>query len=273
MPTIDGSISDWSPDARLDTAATGTLGYGLWGVADPDYFYFAITSDDVIIGENTTLWLDTDLDRGTGYQIWGWAGGAEYQVEIAADGTARLYSGGPEETLVAELEAVRSADGRVLEFRIDRSLLAGNPDAVRVYADVNDSAFLPNSYANTNFIVAEPSPSVVTGGKTLDGNLVDWDAATRLDTPATGAAGYAFYGDLTSSPSPFPPTVPRSGRIPRSGWIPTATPRPAIRSGAGPWAANTTSTSRLMARRASIQVPRARPSWPTSTLHTMQMAP
>ena len=196
MPTIDGSISDWSPDARLDTAATGTLGYGLWGVADPDYFYFAITSDDVIIGENTTLWLDTDLDRGTGYQIWGWAGGAEYQVEIAADGTARLYSGGPEETLVAELEAVRSADGRVLEFRIDRSLLAGNPDAVRVYADVNDSAFLPNSYANTNFIVAEPSPSVVTGGKTLDGNLVDWDAATRLDTPATGAAGYAFYGDL-----------------------------------------------------------------------------
>lgn len=195
MPTINGSISEWSPDARLDTAATGTSGYGLWGMAEANYLYFALTADSVTIGDNTTVWLDTDLDRTSGYQIWGWAGGAEYNVEIAADGSARLYSGGPEQTLVAELEEARSGDGRVLEFRIDRGLLAGTPTAVRVYADVNDSAFLPNSYATANFIVGS-QPPVQAGGKTLDGSLTDWAASTRLDSAATGTAGYALYGDL-----------------------------------------------------------------------------
>ena len=195
MPTIDGSISEWSPDARLDTAATGTPGYGLWGMVEANYLYFALSADSVTIGDNTTLWLDADLDRTTGYQIWGWAGGAEYNVEIAADGSARLYSGGPEQTLVAELEEARSGDGRVLEFRIDRGLLAGAPNAVRVYADVNDSVFLPNSYATANFIVGS-QPQVQAGGKTLDGNLTDWAATTRLDSAATGTAGYALYGDL-----------------------------------------------------------------------------
>ena len=90
MPTIDGSMTDWFPVARLDTPATGTAGYGLWGIAEPGYLYFAMTADSAVIGDNTTLWLDTDLNRATGYQIWGWAGGAEYHVEIAANGTARL---------------------------------------------------------------------------------------------------------------------------------------------------------------------------------------
>ncbi|MTE01494.1 hypothetical protein GIY56_14490 [Paracoccus sp. YIM 132242] len=196
MPTIDGSMTDWTPVARLDTPATGTAGHGLWGIAEPGYLSFAFTADSAVIGDNTTLWLDTDLNRATGYQIWGWAGGAEYHVEIAADGTARLYGGGPEQTLVAELEEARSADGRVLEFRIDRTLLAGNPASVRVYADVNDSVFLPNSYGTANLLVSDPVPVVTTGGKTLDGSLGEWAATTRLDNAATGAAGYALHGDL-----------------------------------------------------------------------------
>ena len=203
MPTIDGSMTDWFPVARLDTPATGTAGYGLWGIAEPGYLYFAMTADSAIIGDNTTLWLDTDLNRATGYQIWGWAGGAEYHVEIAANGTARLFSGGPEQTLVAELEEARSADGRVLEFRIDRTLLAGNPTSVRVYADVNDAAFLPNSYATANLLVSDPAPSVTVGGKTLDGSLAEWAASTRLDSAATGAAGYALHGDLQAGTYTF----------------------------------------------------------------------
>ncbi|QDA36748.1 hypothetical protein E4191_22005 (plasmid) [Paracoccus liaowanqingii] len=195
MPTIDGSIQDWSPAARLDRPQTGTAGYGLWGIADPQYLYIAMTAEDVAIGANSTVWLDTDLNRSTGHLIWGWAGGAEYHVEIAADGSARLYSGGPQQVLVADLEAARSADGRVVEFRIDRALIGTPAGPVRVYADVNDTAYLPASYATGNLQIAAPVP-VEAGGKVLDGNLAEWAGATRLDTPATGAAGYALHGDL-----------------------------------------------------------------------------
>ena len=38
-----------------------------------------------------TIWLNTDLNAATGYQIFGSGGGAEYNVEINADGTATLY--------------------------------------------------------------------------------------------------------------------------------------------------------------------------------------
>ncbi|WP_304364001.1 hypothetical protein [Paracoccus albicereus] len=199
MTTIDGSMSEWSTTARLDTPATGTPGFGLWGTVEDNYLYFAMTADNAVIGDNTTLWLDVDLNRNTGYQIWGWAGGAEYHVEIAADGSARLFSGGPEQVLVAELEEARSSDGHVLEFRIDRGLLAGSPESVRVYADVNDAAFVPNSYATANLIVSPPAPAPVIGDKTFDGHLGDWGADTRLDTSATAAAGYAFHGDLTAN--------------------------------------------------------------------------
>ncbi|CAM3469221.1 M10 family metallopeptidase C-terminal domain-containing protein [Paracoccus nototheniae] len=195
MPTIDGSMQDWSPNARLDSALTGTPGYGLWGIADPQYITVAMTATDVAIGANSTVWLDTDLDRSTGHLIWGWAGGAEYHVEISADGTARLYSGGPQQTLIADLEAARSADGRVMEFRIDRAMIGAPPGPVRVFADVNDTAFLPASYATGNLQIAAPV-AVVSGGKTLDGNLAEWAGSTRLDTPATGTAGYALHGDL-----------------------------------------------------------------------------
>lgn len=193
MPRIDGSLEEWLPGFRLDTPATGAAGYGLWGYSDTNYLYFAFQSDDAPIGANTTLWLDTDLDRETGYQIWGWAGGVEYHVEVAADGGVALYSGAPGQMLVAPVEYAFSSDGRILELAIDKSLFAGPSERVRVFADVNDSVFIPNSYANVNFIVGAPAV-IEVGGITLDGQLDDWGPETRLDTPATGAAGYAFHG-------------------------------------------------------------------------------
>ncbi|MDO5370586.1 hypothetical protein [Paracoccus sp. (in: a-proteobacteria)] len=184
MPAVDGSLNEWSRAFRLDGPATGTAGFGLWGFADPAFLYFAIGADSVPIGESTTLWLDTDLDRATGHQIWGWAGGAEYHVEVAADGRAGLYTGGPRQTLVGVVEAARSSDGRTLEMRIDRSLLGGSSERVRVFADVNDTAFLPNSYADVDLVVGGP--------------MLDMGAGTRLDAPGQGAAGHAFYGDLVA---------------------------------------------------------------------------
>lgn len=198
MKILDGSIGDWLAAERLDQPTTGASGYAFFGASDPDAFYFAISSDSVQIGQDTTIWLDTDLNRATGYQIWGFTGGAEYNINIAADGSAALYTGDAGETFVGDLQYAYSPDGQFLELAVPKSLLPGNPAAVRVLADVNNSVFLPNDYANVDFVVGG-----TTGGSggtygtiTLDGDLADWAPGARLDTPASGTAGYALYGDV-----------------------------------------------------------------------------
>ena len=198
MAILDGLADDWTLAERLDYPGSGAPGYALYGKSETDAFYFAISSESVAIGENTTIWLDTDLDRSTGYQIWGFAGGAEYNINVSSDGSVALYTGAAGDQFVADLNYAYSPDGQFLEIELPKTLLAGSPDAVRVFADVNDAAFLPNDYANIDFVVnaAPGGPPAVYGSVTLDGDLTDWDAGTRLDTPATGTAGYALYGDV-----------------------------------------------------------------------------
>ncbi|MGO4914813.1 hypothetical protein [Pseudogemmobacter sp. W21_MBD1_M6] len=198
--TLDGDLGDWGAATRLDTVATGTAGYGIYGDVQGDAYVFAISSDTVPIGANTTIWLDTDIDRSTGYQIWGFTGGVEYNVNFTADGTANLYTGAAGQTFVAALDYKYNADRSVVELVIPKALIAGSPDVVRIFADVNDSAFLPNDYANVDILVGTPPvvdlPTVTLGTVTLDGSLADWATGTRLDTLATGAAGYGIYGDV-----------------------------------------------------------------------------
>ena len=195
MATIDGVIDDFPASSRLDTSATGTAGYGIYGYRDGVNFVFAITSEADPIGAGTTIWLDTDADRSTGHQIWGFTGGAEYNIEIGTDGVARLYSGAAGETPVGEIEHAYGADGRTIEFRVPATLLGGS-DRVRVYADVNDTAFLPSDYTNMDLFVGTEEAPVTAGNKVLDGDVGEWAPGTRLDTATTGTAGYKLYGDL-----------------------------------------------------------------------------
>lgn len=189
MPEVDGSIADWSPASRLDTPGTGVAGYAFYGELSAGSYVFALTSSGVRIGSGTTIWLDSDLDRSTGHQIWGWAGGSEYNVNIGADGSPRLYTGGAGEIFVSDLTYSLSPDGTVLELAIDQALL-GSPSAVRVLADVNDSVFIPNSYADTNFVVGGSATEV--GPITLDGEESDW----AVDSVLVEASGYRLRGDL-----------------------------------------------------------------------------
>ncbi|MEE2951835.1 MAG: hypothetical protein VYD57_11365 [Pseudomonadota bacterium] len=193
MLAIDGDVSDWSARTRLDTAQTGAAGYGLYGQSDTDTFNFAITSANGPIGANTTIWLDVDLNRHTGYQIWGFTGGVEYNVNFTIDGRAKLYTGSAGQTFVADLDYAFASDGSVAEIAIPKALLDNAPDRIRVFADVNDTVFLPNDYANIDMFVGAPA-SVSVGDLTIDGDLSDWLAQTRLDKPQTGTDGYGFYG-------------------------------------------------------------------------------
>lgn len=148
---IDGLLDDWSAADRIDGPGV-VAGYSMYGTSVGSTYSFAITAP-VAIGANTTIWLNTDRNASSGYQVFGFAGGAEYNINFAADGTASLYTGGAGQTLVAaNLAVARSADGLTMEVQVDKSLI-GNPQAVSVLADVNDQTFLPGNYSGPQYTV------------------------------------------------------------------------------------------------------------------------
>lgn len=140
---FNGALDDWINSERF----LGDLpeGYRVFARAEGDSYIFAIESP-VAIGANTTIWLNTDRDASTGYQIFGFAGGAEYNINFDAAGNPSLYTGAAGQTLVASsLEFARSADGKTLEIKVNKADI-GNAGAIDALIDVNDAAFLPTSY-------------------------------------------------------------------------------------------------------------------------------
>lgn len=184
--SFDGLLTEWTADQRLDSAANAVSGYEIYGRAEPDRYVFAMKSA-VEIGPNTTFWLNTDDNQATGHQIWGFAGGAEYNINFGADGIARLYTGAAGEVLVGTVDFALSPDKLSIEFAVTKSQV-GNAASVTMLADVNDSIFLPSSYAGMPGFRLEGVTS------THDGLLTEWTAADRLETPLTATAGYELYG-------------------------------------------------------------------------------
>ncbi len=192
--TLDGSLSEWSAADRID-ASLGVAGYEIYGRVTGDNYVVALKSATAI-GANTTAWLNTDRDAATGFQIFGFAGGAEYNVNFDSLGNAVLYSGNASQTVVVNGDVVErfSTDKMIVEFAIPKALLGftGAPGAINTLFDVNDSVFLPTSYSATQFTIA-PAAAPVVGTVTLDGALTDWTAANRIDGAAP-VAGYEVYG-------------------------------------------------------------------------------
>src|ERR687889_378332 len=77
--SLDGNLSDWTAADRLDHPGARREGYEIYGRYDGDHYIIAIKADTTI-GANTTVWLNTDRNPATGYQIFGSSGGAEYNV-------------------------------------------------------------------------------------------------------------------------------------------------------------------------------------------------
>ena len=186
----DGLLTEWTAEQRLDNAANGVAGYELYGTLNGDSFVFALKSA-VAIGQGTTFWLDTDANVATGYQIFGFTGGAEFNVNIGADGVARLYSGADGQTLVGEIDHKVAPDGMSMEFAVPRSLIGATVTAITLLADVNNSVFLPTTYANGGYTLVDPASIPPSQ---FDGLLTEWTAGQRLETPMTTVDGYEFYG-------------------------------------------------------------------------------
>src|SRR5262245_36830867 len=197
---LDGSLADWTAADRLDNGASGVAGYEAYGRYDTGTGTFELAlRSPVPIGANTTIWLNTDRNLATGYQVWGFAAGAEYNINFDASGVPHLYTGADGQTLVpgATVNFAYSADKTVVELTVSGAAL-GVTQALDLYIDVNNSVFLPNSYSNFTYTVAPPqsTPPVTVGTVTLDGNLADWAVTDRIDA-SLGTAGYEIYGKVT----------------------------------------------------------------------------
>jgi serralysin len=198
---LDGTLTDWSPSERIDTLPrTGQPGYAIYGKNTADGYVFALQSA-VAIAANTTIWLDADLNRTTGFQIFGSTGGAEYNINISNDGNAYLYSGDAGQTLLGRVDSKLSTDGRTWEVAVGKNLLTSTT-GLNVLADVNNSIFLPGDY-NTLPYAVEPYTNGTAGTYgdiVLDGSLVDWKADDRIDfLPGASQVGYAVYGKNTTA--------------------------------------------------------------------------
>ena len=90
-------------------------------------------------------------------------------------------------------------DRRTVEFSVASNAI-GSTAALDVYVDVNNSVFLPTSYANFVYTVAASAPpptSTTVGSVVLDGSLSEWTSADRIDT-TLGVPGYEIYGRVTA---------------------------------------------------------------------------
>ncbi len=185
---IDGNLSDWSESDRLEVPPrTPVAGFELYGRYENNSYKIALHNINGSIGTSSTFWLNTDQDATTGYLIWGFASGAEYNINIATDGKPYLYTGADGETQVAgPLDHVITSDGAsgsIIEINLPETLI-NSPlnEGINMLVDVNNSTFLPTSYwpHNNNYIIHK-APLSQQGKIQIDGDKSDWNNSDRLD--------------------------------------------------------------------------------------------
>jgi serralysin len=203
--TLDGSLTDWRSIDRLDAANRQQVaGYRVYGKNTPTGYVLAIDSTQIAIGANTTIWLNVDRNKATGYQVFGSTVGAEYNINIAADGKPYLYSGAAGETLISAVDFARSSDGKTLEIAIPQAITMSAETGIDAYIDVNDRVFLPGDYANNSLSISSMElPNRTNSNKriaivyseTSANNYFDKKAYTQLFANAQSqaiAAGIPF---------------------------------------------------------------------------------
>ena len=139
-------------------AGTSVAGYEIYGKYANGEFDFAIKSN-IDISTNTTFWFDTDKNPLTGYQAFGGVNetGAEYNVNIGRDGVARLYTGAAGQNFVGNIQWAIGQDHKTIEFALPKTLIGADVTTVSMKADVDDTVFLPGSYAAGKYTVTDPA--------------------------------------------------------------------------------------------------------------------
>ncbi len=194
---LDGSLGEWTLQDRIDRLpGMAVLNYEVYGRATADTYYLALRAlpPASAIGAGTTFWLNTDLNRATGHQVWGIAVGSEHNVNVAWDGTPHLYTGAAAQNWqIGPLPHARSADGGTIEIALDRALLAAPgqtlPKAIDVSVDVNDAIFLPADFTGPGHRLYHPIDLPPKAG----------DDALRVGLVFSATSAAAFFGDKAYS--------------------------------------------------------------------------
>lgn len=188
---LDGNLSDWTSADRLEKSNAVPTGYEIYGRFEDGRFVFAIKAP-IAIEQNTTLWLNTDRNANTGYQVFGSTVGAEYYVAIDSTGTLKLYNA-VTSALIGDVLSAKSADKTTLEFELTAAQLGGSVGAITFTGDVNDATHLTTDYAQGGFTIYDPATNP------LDGALTEWTRADRLETSQNFQSGFEVYGKATAT--------------------------------------------------------------------------
>ena len=68
---FDGVLDEWTPAQRLEVPSTTVAGYEIYGKYAGRRLRLRAEESHLIIGQNTTFWLDTDKNSATGFQAFG----------------------------------------------------------------------------------------------------------------------------------------------------------------------------------------------------------
>lgn len=176
--TVDGALSEWSPQDLLVPTTLSNADFSLYGRFEDGSLNFAIQSNlaGTTIGTGTTIWLNLDQDTSTGHQIWGALFGAEYSIEfqdrVGGDGIPEGYLykyvvdangvGSMQQASIDPLVTYAFGNGgTTLEFSVSLSSLGWTGGDIDIYADINDSAYLPTDYrAGPAFTLNDPTQVV-----------------------------------------------------------------------------------------------------------------
>src|SRR5918993_4376774 len=93
---LDGSLYEWTDADRIDDSLSVT-GYDVFARASGGSLVIALSAP-VEVGRGTTAWLNTDQNPTTGFQVFGFAGGAGYNIDIGGAGVPRRFPGNAGET-------------------------------------------------------------------------------------------------------------------------------------------------------------------------------
>jgi serralysin len=202
--TVDGTFSDWTAAERIDNPSNLVAGYALYGTVQAGSYLIAvqaIAATDGVIGDGTTIWLNTDQNTTTGYSPFGNIG-ADYNVTFVG-GNPYLYTGAAAQNLVSStpLSYALSSDGKSLEIAIPRGLVTPTggsaPASINIAAEIaNNSAvappsvvFLPGDYSNPEYTITDPATLVA---KTSTHRI----AIVYSDTSANLYFNQTAYSDL-----------------------------------------------------------------------------
>ncbi len=189
---VDGLTNDWAAGDRLGFPTNWVNGYEVYGKIEGGKLLLALVAP-VAIDINTTIWLNTDQNASTGYQIFSNTGGAEFAINLIRDQgnpVPYLYAGNPVGTPIGPVIHARSADGKVLEMSVNLTDIATPGDAspaMNLLLDVNDVTSVPTVFADSQYTVA---PSGSNG------------AALKVAIVYSETTAYKFFGGEAATQTP-----------------------------------------------------------------------